>query len=77
MANVYCFDLVPLRTHTRWTRAHDDVMRAEYFPGLDPLALLPGLRKVGRVPWNDPRMAERAICNRLSELGLRNRMNKS
>lgn len=71
---VYCYDLVPTRIHTRWTRAHDDVMRAEYFPGLDPMMLLDSLRKVGRIPTNDPKTIGRAIANRLSELGLRNRM---
>ncbi len=73
--SVYCFDLVPVKS--KWTRQHDAVMRSEYFPGLSPLMLLPSLRCAGRVPWCDPRMAERAIINRLSELGLRNRMTKS
>ncbi len=71
---VYCYDLVPIRNHTRWTRAHDDVMRAEYFPGLDPIMMLSALRKVGRVPSNGPQAMARLINNRLSELGLRNRM---
>ena len=70
---VYCYDLVPLRTSTRWTRAQDDVMRKEYFPGLDPLMLIGSLREVGPVP-PQPKMAARCISNRLSELGLRNRM---
>lgn len=72
---VYCFDLVPKKS--KWTRQQDAVMRAEYFPGLAPIMLLPSLRLAGRIPWNDPRTAERCIINRLSELGLRNRMTKS
>ncbi len=72
---VYCFDLVPKRS--RWTRRHDAVLRAEYFHGLSPLMLLPALMAADRVPWNDPRVAERAIINRLSELGLRNRRTKT
>ncbi len=73
MHKVYCYDLVPLRTSTRWTHAHDNVMRAEYFPGLDPMMLLYSLRKVGCIPARNPETIARAIANRLSELGLRNR----
>lgn len=71
---VYCYDLVPIRRKGSWTRRHDDVMRAEYFPGLDPAMLVEPLRAVGALPMRDGRLVVRSIINRLSELGLRNRM---
>ena len=74
-ASVYCFDLVPLRSSSRWTRRHDDVLRAEYFPGLDPTMLIEPLREAGKPLWGPN--ATKAIVNRLSHLGLRNRRNPS
>lgn len=71
-SRVYCYDLVRLKT--RWTCKQDDVLRTEYFPGLDPIMLLDPLRRAGPIPCKDPRHIARAIANRLSELGLRNRM---
>lgn len=76
---VYSYDLIPTRKKGGWTRAQDAVLRAEYFPGLDPAMLIEPLRRVGRLPGgcgggcHMPRM----IANRLSELGLRNRMTKT
>lgn len=72
MVVVYCYDLVPLRTQTRWTRRQDDVMRSEYFPGLDPEMLIASLRRAGRLPGGGCHLS-RAVANRLSELGLRKR----
>lgn len=72
---VYCYDLVPLRTQTRWTRAQDDVMRSEYFPGLDPSMLIEPIKRVTKsyAPWYGPAHAVLCITKRLSDLGLRKR----
>jgi hypothetical protein len=68
---VYCYDLVPTRKKGGWTRAQDDVLRREYFPGLDPMMLVEPLRKAGMRGGGCylPQM----IINRLSVLGLRRR----
>ncbi len=69
---VYCYDLVPTRRKGGWTRAQDDVLRNEYFTGLDPMMLIEPLRQVGKLPGGGCHLS-RVIANRLSELGLRNR----
>jgi hypothetical protein len=71
---VYCYDLVPIRTH-RWTRQHDAVLRAEYFPGLDPAMLIEPLARAGKPLWGPN--AAKAVANRLSYLGLRNRRRRN
>lgn len=72
---VYCYDLVPTRQKGGWTRAQDDVLRAEYFPGLDLAMLREPLRRAGKLPGGGCHLT-RSIANRLSDLGLRNRRNK-
>lgn len=73
---VYCYDLVPTRRKGGWTRAQDDVLRAEYFPDVDVAMLIEPLRRVGKLPGGGNHLP-RVIANRLSELGLRNRMRRN
>lgn len=62
------------------TQQHDRFLRSHYFPGLSVSQLaqdfrthfLPGFPRKGWI--NNPLMVERIIANRLSDLGLRNRM---
>ena len=71
---VYTYDLVPKRSR-RFTPEMDAYLRAEWFPGLGlaQLSCAFGERFPRRGP-GQPAMLERLISNRLSELGLRNRM---
>ncbi len=76
MVVVRCYDLVPLRTQTKWTREMDDHLRANYVPGLDVALVTVELRARFKVRWFrcGTEAANRMVANRLSELGLRNRM---
>jgi hypothetical protein len=65
-ARVYCFDLVPLRTGTNWTREMDDWLRAEYFPGLSIAALtLDARRKFPRCGTTELNVTRRLETLRL------------
>lgn len=61
---VVCYDLVPKRSAT-WTRARDDFLREHYNAKIhvDPAMLAMSLG-----------LDERRVINRLSQLGLRNRI---
>jgi hypothetical protein len=66
---VYCYDLVPTRTHTNWTRQMDDWLRANYFPGLSIASLTWDARH--RFPRRGT--TELNVTRRLEDLGLYSR----
>lgn len=66
---VYCYDLVPLRTDTNWTRKMDDWLRATYFPGLSIAMLTLDARR--RYPMRGT--TELNVTRRLETLGLYSR----
>jgi hypothetical protein len=68
-ARVYCFDLVPLRTGTRWTREMDDWLKAEYFPGLSIATLTVDIQK----RFGGSGMNEACVTKRLETLRLYSR----
>lgn len=67
---VYCYDLVPLRTQTNWTRAMDDWLRAEYFPGLSiTMVAVAARERFG----NFKGLTDLNVLRRLETLGLYSR----
>lgn len=66
-AVVYCYDLVPLRSDTKWTRGMDDYLRAQYIPGLSLAIVALDIRKAFGKNW----VNEKVVAARLSQLGLR------
>ena len=68
---VYCYDLA--RKRSRFTPEMDAFLRAEWFPGLGMAQLTVAFYE--RFPMSGfPSVHEKVIANRLSELGIRNRM---
>lgn len=77
---VYCYELVPLRTKTSWTRAMDNFLVANYCPGTDTAMVTDELRTKFKDKFlrrGGFILTNRLVNNRLSELGLRNRMRKN
>ncbi len=70
---VYSYDLVPKRSR-RFTPEMDAYLRAEWFPGLALAQLENAFSARFTKGRRAHQMMERLIANRMSELGLRNRM---
>jgi hypothetical protein len=70
---VYCYDLARTRS-LRFTPEMDAFLRAEWFPGLALAQLAEAFAERFPKGRRALYMMERLIANRLSELGVRNRM---
>jgi hypothetical protein len=66
---IVCYDLVPTRTFTNWTRPMDDWLRETYFPGLSIAALTLDARH--KFPRRGT--TELSVTRRLEDLGLYSR----
>lgn len=64
VVTVYCYDLVPLRSKTTWTREMDAWLLAEYFPGLSFAMIADEACRKFR--WR--KFSARTIRNRLKDI---------
>lgn len=64
VVTVYCYDLVPMRTKTFWTRAQDEWLLATYFPGLS----FDMLADEAKQKWPRRSFSGKAIQNRLKDI---------
>jgi len=61
---VYAYDLVPLRSKTKWTREQDKWLLATYFPGLS----FDAVADEAQQKWPRRRFCGRSIRNRLNDI---------